>query len=98
MALKKDKQKVLGEYFDDERIKTFLHYEPYGDLDPDYHVLEKAYRGMIEENFATFIHFFIDADRNINAKDQRGNTFLQTIRRNRCSEKYINALVAAGAQ
>jgi len=24
MTLKKDKQKVLGEVFDDERIKTFL--------------------------------------------------------------------------
>ena len=98
MTLKKDKQKVLGEHFDDERIKTFLDYEPYGDLDPDYHVLEKAYRGMIEENFVTFIQFFIDAKKNINAENQRGETFLQTINQHRCSEGYINALVAAGAE
>lgn len=98
MTLKKDKQKVLGENFSDERIKTFLDYEAYGDQDSDYHVLEKAYRGMIEENFVTFITFFIDAGRNINAENSQGNTFLQTIRRHRCSEVYISALVAAGAK
>jgi len=37
MALKKDKQKVLGEVFDDERIKTFLDYEAYGDTNPSFH-------------------------------------------------------------
>ncbi|MBT8125003.1 MAG: PA4642 family protein [Gammaproteobacteria bacterium] len=96
--LKKDKQKVLGEYFDNERIKTFLEYEAYGDIDPDYHVLEKAYRGMIEENFVTFIKFFVDANKNINAKNSLGNTFLQTIRQHRCAEGYIDALINAGAK
>lgn len=98
MVLKKDKQKVLGEYFDDERIKTFLNYEAYGDINPDYHVLEKAYRGMIAENFAAFIAFFIDAGRDINAKNPQGDTFLETIRQQRCAEKYVDALIAAGAQ
>ena len=28
MALKKDKQKVLGEVFDDERVKGFLNGNP----------------------------------------------------------------------
>jgi hypothetical protein len=27
MSLKKDKQKVLGEVFDDERVKSFLDYQ-----------------------------------------------------------------------
>ena len=27
MSLKKDKQKVLGEVFDDERVRSFLNYE-----------------------------------------------------------------------
>jgi len=97
MTLKKDKQKVLGEHFDEERIKTFLDYEAYGDIDPDYHVLEKAYRGMIVENFATFIKIFIVANRNINAKNQRGKTFLQTIRQQRCADRYVEALIDAGA-
>ena len=27
MSLKKDKEKVLGEVFDDERVKSFLDYQ-----------------------------------------------------------------------
>jgi hypothetical protein len=46
MTLKKDKAKVLGEHFDDDRIRTFLNVEPYGGLEHDYCALEKAYRGM----------------------------------------------------
>ena len=98
MTLKKDKQKVLDEHFDDERIRTFLNYEPYGEVDSDYHVLEKAYRGMIPENFATFVRFFIDSERNINAKNPQGKTFLQTICPHRCSTEYIKALTDAGAE
>jgi hypothetical protein len=98
MTFKKDKEEVLGEYFDEERIKTFLDYEAYGDIDPDYHVLEKAYRGMIAENFATFVTFFVGSNRNINAKNQQGKTLLQTISQQRCAEDYIKALIDAGAQ
>jgi hypothetical protein len=29
MAILKDKEKVLGEVFDDERIKTFLNFHEY---------------------------------------------------------------------
>ena len=28
MSLKKDKEKVLGEVFDDERVRSFLNYQP----------------------------------------------------------------------
>ena len=27
MSLKKDKQKILGEVFDDDRVKSFLNYQ-----------------------------------------------------------------------
>jgi len=40
MVLKKDKKKVLGEYFSDERIKSFLQFSPPDGTDPDFHVLE----------------------------------------------------------
>ena len=69
MALKKDKEKVLGEVFDDERIKTFFDYEAYGNTNPDYHLLEKAYRGMNIDNFSTFLTFFLEKNLNINAKN-----------------------------
>lgn len=93
-ALKKDKQKVLGEFFDDERIKTFLD-DPYSS---DYQLLERAYRGMIAENFTSFVGFFIAAGKDINAHNADGETFLQTIQNHKPAQEYIEALTQSGAQ
>jgi|SRR5690554_2175047 len=98
MSLRKDKKKVLGEVFDDERIKSFLSYPAPEGTHADYHVLEKAYRGMREENFATFVGFFQQAGRDLNAAGPTGKTFLQVIRSHRQSEDYILVLEQAGAQ
>lgn len=98
MALKKDKQKVLGEHFDDERIKGFLLFEAPAGANPDFHVLEKAYRGMIPENFATFITFFAAEKRDINALNPDGQTLLELIKTHRHGEDYIDAMLAAGAK
>lgn len=97
MSLKKDKQKVLGETFDDARIKTFLDFEPYGNVSADYHVLEKAYRGMKADNFATFITFFQQAGRDINATNEDGKTLLQVVSEHRLGEDYATILKQAGA-
>lgn len=97
MNQRKDKAKVLGEHFDDERIKTFLHVEPYGSLSRDYVALERAYRGMIAENFATFVRFFVAAGMDLNTTNERGLTFLQELSRHRHAGEYIDALQAAGA-
>ena len=59
--LKKDKEKVLGEVFDDERVKSFLDYLPPAGVDRDFHLLEKAYRGMNIDNFETFLNYFREA-------------------------------------
>jgi len=98
MALKKDKQKVLGEVFDDARIKTFLDYEAYGDANPSFHLLEKAYRGMKADNFATFLGFFNAAGHDINALNENGDSFLSIAQQHRQSEDYVAALKAHGAQ
>jgi len=98
MALKKDKQKVLGEHFDDERIKSFLLFAAPEGTNPDFHVLEKAYRGMITENFATFIQFFVAAGRDLNATNPQGQTLLQITRQHRHGEDYAKVLSEAGAK
>lgn len=98
MSLKKDKQKVLGEFFDDERIKTFLDFEAPEGVEADFHLLEKAYRGMGAENFATFIKFFIEAGRSLDAVGPEGKSILQICREHRHSAEYVAALEAAGAQ
>ena len=98
MTLKKDKKKVLGEHFDDERIKGFLTLQPPVGVSADFHVLEKAYRGMIPENFETFIRFFTEAQRDINATNVEGMTLLQIVKTHRHGEEYAAALIAGGAK
>ena len=98
MSLKKDKQKVIGEVFDDERIKTFLQFLPPAGVNGDYHLLEKAYRGMMAENFETFIGFFIAEGRDLNAKNPDGKTLLEVVSQHRHGEDYGDILKAAGAR
>ncbi len=98
MALKKDKQKVLGETFSDDRVREFLQVENIGDTDPDYTALERAYRGMKADNFETFITFFVEEGRNINSANAEGLTFLQTISKHRHAAPYITALKNHGAK
>ena len=97
MSQRKDKEKVLGEHFDDERIKSFLDFPPPDGVSRDYHILVKAYRGMREENFTTFIRFFQEAGHDINAIGPDGKTFLQTIKSHNSGGSYIETLESAGA-
>lgn len=97
MSLKKDKQKVLGEHFDDERVKSFLDFQAYDNVSADFCVLEKAYRGMNPENFATFVDFFKAAGRDINCLGPNEKTFLATILEHRYAQEYITPLKRAGA-
>ncbi|PCJ93765.1 MAG: hypothetical protein COA46_01715 [Porticoccaceae bacterium] len=92
MALKKDKQKVLGEVFDDERIKTFLQFEAPKGVNRDFHLLEKAYRGMNIENFDTFLTFFLEEGRDINAQNPEGKTLLIIANTHRHGDEYVDSL------
>jgi hypothetical protein len=94
MALRKDKKKVLGEVFDDERIRTFLDFEAPEGVDPDFHVLEKAYRGMKAENFSTFLEFFLEAGRNLQATNPQDQTLLDIMSKHQHSSDYVNAFKA----
>ena len=97
MALKKDKEKVIGEVFDDDRIRTFLHFEAPKGVNRDYHLLEKAYRGMKVENFATFVEFFVDEGHDINARNPRGETLLEVVGKHRHGGEYAEVLRRHGA-
>jgi len=97
MALKKDKQKVLGETFDDDRVRTFLEPTSREGFDGDYLLLERAYRGMKADNFATFLKFFVEDGHNINAQSPKGQTLLQIADEHKQSSDYVSALKEAGA-
>lgn len=98
MALKKDKQKVLGETFDDERVKGFLEITPIDGLNTDFLLLERAYRSMKADNFATFVGFFVDAGHDLNASNKEGQSLLSITQQHAHSEAYSSALINAGAK
>ncbi|MFA5633315.1 MAG: PA4642 family protein [Porticoccaceae bacterium] len=97
MTLKKDKRKVIGEVFDDDRIRAFLQLQAPTGVNHDYHLLEKAYRGMKVENFATFVAFFREAGHDINAHNPRGKTMLEEMKTHRLAEDYIEVMEKNGA-
>lgn len=98
MAIKKDKQKVLGEVFDDKRVRSFLISSAPAGVNVDFHCLERAYRGMKADNFRTFVGFFTEAGRDINATNIEGRTLLSLVKEHASFAEYVNILEQAGAK
>ncbi|MDG2018860.1 MAG: PA4642 family protein [Porticoccaceae bacterium] len=97
MSLKKDKQKVLGEVFDDARVKSFLDFLPPEGVSRDYHLLEKAYRGMNIDNFISFVGFFTQAGYDLNATNPDGANMVQIMNQHQQGVDYAKVLIKAGA-
>ena len=97
MSLKKDKQKVLGEVFDDERVKSFLDYLAPQGVSRDFHLLEKAYRGMNIDNFISFVDFFKQAGYDLNATNPDGLSMVKIMNQHKQGIDYAQALIKAGA-
>ena len=89
---------VTDEWWSDERVRSFLDIQPQADIATDYHVLLKAYRGMVPEAFSRFIPFFVEAGRNLNESGPPGKTLLQVIVQHRHASEYVKILKDAGAQ
>lgn len=89
---------IRDEWWSDERIKSFLSLDSTADEAPDFHVLVKAYRGMIAEAFSRFIVFFLEEGRNINEKNYRGETILKVVSEHKNSNEYVEILKQAGAE
>ncbi len=90
--------KTVDEDWSDERVKSFLSLQPLDELNPDYHVLIKAYQAMVAPDFARFVTFFVAEGRDINAKDSNGKTILDLISQHGRSAAYADSLKSAGAQ
>ena len=98
MALKKDKEKILDEVWNEERVKDFLNVQTIGDIEADFHVLFKAYQSMRLENFEEFVGFFVADNRDVNATNPKGQTALSIIKQHRNSTAYADILIKHGAQ
>jgi hypothetical protein len=97
-VLRKDKKQVIGEFFDDERIAGFLVGDAPPGVDLDFHLLERAYRGMQLENFETFLRLFVAAGYQINATNPQGHSLLELVEQHASNQDYATALRQAGAQ
>lgn len=86
------------EVWSDERVKSFLNISPPDGIPADYHVLLKAYRGMLPEQFERFVPFFVEAGRDINITLENGSTFLDLLSQHRRAAPYRAALEAHGAR
>lgn len=95
MSDRKDKAKVLGERFDDERIKSFLNVAPVPGVDTNFLALERAYRGMVAEDFAKFVAFYRAEGRPLDPCNARGESFRAILRQHRHSGDYMDALESA---
>jgi len=94
-----DKPKVIGEEWSDERVKGFLAIEPYdAAINDDFNALQKAYFAMRAEDFERFVGFFVEAGRDLNAQNERGETMLDIISQHRRSTAYAKTLKSAGAK
>lgn len=93
----KDKQKVIGEQLDENQVKRFLELEAETGVNQDFHVLLKAYRGLPVDAFARFVDLFLASGRDINAKDQQGNTLLSQVVQHKSHPEYADLLRQKGA-
>lgn len=93
--MKKDKQKVLGETFDRERLQAMLAELTLDPTRSDFEILERAYRGMKADNFATFIELFQADGHDIHAKNDAGASLADVISKHRHGQDYLAALNAA---
>jgi hypothetical protein len=98
VSLKKDKQKVIGEIFDDGRIAGFLIGEAPADMQRDFYLLERAYRSMKAENFETFVRLFCTQGLDLNSRGPDGKTLLARIEEHRQGSDYARTLRTAGAE
>ncbi len=95
--MKKDKAKVLNEEMSDEQIRGFLAAHPPVHVHADFHCLVRAYRGLTAPDFERFLAVFVGAGRDINARNEHGETLLQVVATHESSTEYAEALKQAGA-
>ena len=92
MSERKDKKKVIGEPMTDEQIRAFLGGKPESGLSADFHLLQRAYRSLREEDFDRFLDAFTEAGGNLSATDPTGRTLADIIANHTQSAAYLDIL------
>ncbi len=88
---KKDKKAVIDEVITDALLEQFFALQAPAGVDADYHILERAYRGLLAPDFARFVDLFVSRGRNLHATGPQG-TMLQVISTHRKGAEYAAAI------
>jgi hypothetical protein len=86
---------VRDEWWTDERILSFLALEPAAGENSDFHILSKAYQGMVPESFERFLEFYLEAGKDLDATDRQGKTISQIIATHRHGTPYLELINTA---
>ncbi|EWC41027.1 hypothetical protein GFL09_11140 [Pseudomonas stutzeri] len=92
--MRKDKKQVIGDEIADESIKLFLQPEPADDTPSSLHKLIKAYRGLRIDDFERFLGFFVAAGYDLDARNAKGQDFIDLIADQRHARPYIELIEA----
>ncbi|MBE7375998.1 PA4642 family protein [Pseudomonas lopnurensis] len=92
--MRKDKKQVIGDEIADESIKLFLQPEPADDTPPSLHKLVKAYRGLRLDDFERFLGFFVAAGYDLDARNAKGQDFIDLVADQRHARPYIELIEA----
>jgi len=90
--MKRDKKRVEGEVWSEERLAEYLDFKTYDGTDPDFHCLYRAYTRMNEETFARFVALFREKGRNVEAKNLEGETLADILRKHTQASDYLAVL------
>ena len=98
--MRKDKQKVLDEVWDDDRVKSFLGKTAPSQSgqplpgDADFYVLRHAYQSMRPGDFKRFLDYFEAEGHTVHAKDGKGRTLAAVIASHANAIPFIELLSA----
>ena len=92
--MRKDKKQVIGDEIADDSIKLFLQPEPADDTPPSLHKLIKAYRGLRIDDFERFLGFFVATGYDLDARDAKGQSFIDLVADQRQARPYIELIEA----
>ena len=98
--MKKDKEKVLDEVWDEDRVRSFLGKTVPRQSgtplpgDADFYVLRHAYQSMRPGDFDRFLGFFASQGRDVHARDGQGRTLADVIVSHTNAKPFIELLNA----
>ena len=93
-----DKQKIVDEVWDDDRVRSFLNTsvprqsgEPLPG-DRDYYILLRAYQAMRIHDFERFLSFFVAEGGDLHCENGKGQTISEYLKTHRKATPFLEAI------